>query len=531
MEKNGLRRLEGKRGFTMVELLAVIVILGILTTISIVGIQRIMGTAKQKYYESQEQSMVAAARNFSEKNKQYLPKINGHVSNVSLKKLVDSKYIEKVVDYSKKNCSEDDSFVQIFYYDNEYQYLPYLKCETWSSKDITNNQDIQFDFTFSGDVTNATLKYKVEDQTNGLATYYYTIYSNDKVVYTSEKYIVNTKSVEKTISLTEYIPGNIKIVMTGVSQKGMSNSNSATHSYGTGSDSATVQCGTVTGESTSWTTGNRKITVACIDATNGIKCARSSFTKEFTTSKKTGTITIKDKEGNSVDCPVNVYVDKDNPTVTSIAVTSRVSGYNSRSAKVTVKGSDTTSGLKSLCYSLTNNSSGCTWKNVPAGTTEVSWEITLSQADGSGATQSFYAFAKDNADRISTSKSTSYRLYKFCSQKGDYKCGKSSTGPGVPNIQYYHKYDDVCNQPGTNNGWGLKKVKCPYFDKYFPTEECEEYEIRACPCDTCNGTAEGRAVSDSVRGPDCNSLYCQNDVCKPEYCFNTANRGRAECHD
>ena len=177
-EKVKLSRLKTKRGFTMVELLGSIVILGILTTISITGIQGIMAKAKEKYYESQEQAIVAAARNFVEKNKQYLPKLNGSITNISLKTIVEAKYIDKVVDYSKKACSNDESFVQIFNYDNDYYYIPYLKCESWHSKEINNSQDINISFDFSGNASTALLKYTVEDQTNGLATYYYSIYAN-----------------------------------------------------------------------------------------------------------------------------------------------------------------------------------------------------------------------------------------------------------------------------------------------------------------------------------------------------------------
>ena len=529
MNKNGLRRLETKKGFTMVELLAVIVILGILTTISIVGIQSMMARAKEKYYESQEQSILAAARNFSEKNKQYLPKINGYVINIPLKKLVEAKYIDKVVDYSKKTCSEEDSFVQVFYYDNEYQYLPYLKCESWHSKEITNSQDVQIAFVFSGTAADAQLKYTIQDQTNGLATYYYTIYADDKLVYTSEKYIVNTKKIEKTINLSEYTPSEIKVIMTGISQKGLSNTNSQKHDFSAGDVTTQIQCGTVTGDSTSWiTSGSRKISVACVQGTNGIKCARNTFTKEFTANGKTGTIKISDTEGNTKDCPVNVYIDAGKPEVNSVEVTTRASGYNSKNVKIKISANDTVSGLSQICYSYSNNTSSCVWKNVTGTSATAEWDVTLPKNDGSGQTQTVYGFAKDVAGNISQVKSKNYTLYTFCSQLGGYKCGKSSPSG---NIGYYTDVDNVCNQPGTNNGWGLKLVDCPYFDKYFTSHQCSQKERRACPCDTWNSDPNTLAFSTSQRAPDCNSLYCNGDVCKPSYCFNTANRGNPNCHD
>lgn len=529
MKRRNLIRIKTKKGFTMVELLGTIVILGILTTISILGIQRLLSTAKEKYYESQEQALISAVRSFVEKNKQYLPKLNGQISNITLRTVIKAKYIDKVVDYNKNPCSEDDSFVQVFYYDKDYYYTPYLKCDNWHSKEIANSQDIEINLSFSGKINDAKLNYTVKDETNGLATYYYTIYKDNKQVFTSERYIVNNEDViNKTVELTDYTPGVIKVVMTGVSKKGKSKTESATKEYTIGDATEMIRCGTASGGSTSWTTGNRTITIPCLEGTNGIKCARDTYTKTFTTSMKEGTIKISDREGNEVNCPVNVYIDKGQPTVSAVNVTSRASGYNSRNVRVSVTAQDTVSGLKSICYSLTNNASGCNWKNVSGTDATATWDITMSQGDGSGASQTFYGFAKDNAENISPAKSKNYTLYTYCSQLGGYKCGKSSpTG----NVGYYTDINNVCNQPGTNNGWGLKLVNCPYFDKYFPTYRCSQMETRACPCDTWNSDPGTLAFSSSQRAPDCNWLYCRDDICKPSYCFDTGNRGNPNCHD
>ncbi len=71
-------------------------------------------------------------------------------------------------------------------------------------------------------------------------------------------------------------------------------------------------CGTVTGASTTWTTGNRTISVACSDGHSG--CENDSYSSTFTTTGRTGTITIKDNVGNTTSCTVNKYIDKSNPT-------------------------------------------------------------------------------------------------------------------------------------------------------------------------------------------------------------------------
>ena len=76
-------------------------------------------------------------------------------------------------------------------------------------------------------------------------------------------------------------------------------------------DTVKPSCGTVSGASTTWTAANRTITVGCSDSTSGC----SSTSKTFTSTTTTSSITLYDNAGNSTSCSVNVYVDKDKPTV------------------------------------------------------------------------------------------------------------------------------------------------------------------------------------------------------------------------
>ena len=78
-------------------------------------------------------------------------------------------------------------------------------------------------------------------------------------------------------------------------------------------DKTAPSCGSVTGASTSWTKNDRTITVVCQDNDSG--CLKPSYSNTFTSSSKTGTISISDNVGHTTDCPVNVYVDKDKPYV------------------------------------------------------------------------------------------------------------------------------------------------------------------------------------------------------------------------
>ena len=111
-------------------------------------------------------------------------------------------------------------------------------------------------------------------------------------------------------SKTSVVQGNT----TGVTYYGYvkNSSSSAKCSITFKVDKNAPTCGTATGSSTSWTSSNRTIKQACND-TGGSGCVNSSYDKTYSSSKKTDTVTISDKAGNTASCKYNVYVDKDNP--------------------------------------------------------------------------------------------------------------------------------------------------------------------------------------------------------------------------
>ena len=96
-----------KRGFTMVELLATIVIIGILGTVGVVGVTKSIKSAKDRYYVAQNKLFISAAQTYFTDNKSRLPMKSGTNKKVTLKTLNDENYIEKIVDYNKKEYNKD----------------------------------------------------------------------------------------------------------------------------------------------------------------------------------------------------------------------------------------------------------------------------------------------------------------------------------------------------------------------------------------------------------------------------------------
>ncbi len=97
-----------KKGFTMVELLATILIIGIVSGIGIVSVMNLRDNQREKFNKSQQQMFLETARTYFSENKQYLPQKPLGIEYVTLKELMESNYItEEFVDYDKQPFNND----------------------------------------------------------------------------------------------------------------------------------------------------------------------------------------------------------------------------------------------------------------------------------------------------------------------------------------------------------------------------------------------------------------------------------------
>ena len=113
-------------------------------------------------------------------------------------------------------------------------------------------------------------------------------------------------------------------------------------------DKIKPSCGDYTKLST-WINTNRTVSVGCSDANS--KCSKTTFSNEFTTTAKTGTITISDTAGNTNTCTVDVYVDKVKPSCGTITGASTT--WTNSNRTISVGCSDSNSGCKKSSYSST----------------------------------------------------------------------------------------------------------------------------------------------------------------------------------
>lgn len=97
-----------KKGFTMVELLATIVIIGILSSVGVVSVINIRKNQAVKFNQTQNKMFVETAKSYFKDNKQYLPREPLSSEYITLAELTEAKYItEDFVDYNGNKYNSD----------------------------------------------------------------------------------------------------------------------------------------------------------------------------------------------------------------------------------------------------------------------------------------------------------------------------------------------------------------------------------------------------------------------------------------
>lgn len=360
-----------KNGFTMIELLAVITLLGIVMVVAIPNVSRLIEKSKESKMESNKNTLLIATKSYLQANKDQYPKSIGEVKKIEANVLKSSGFLkEDITDGNKKSCMAD-SYVNVQKKSNgKYSYDVFLICPGDSSPGSTDSElDISGELWYvengvdkiseDGEegahlITKVTLHYKG----NGLnlASYSYVVLvsyagsddGNYTAIINSDLIKVVGKVQEKDVELdlTGHVDTTrdyyIKVIAKAYDEKGGSKS------FETGSrfknDQAPI-CGHVKvydgktivkeynfGENPDfkWVNTPRKVTVECKD-NNGSKCKKAKFSQVFTkTGNKLtsgevdeegyGYVRIEDNRGRTNDCLVKVNIDTIPPEVPTVSM-------------------------------------------------------------------------------------------------------------------------------------------------------------------------------------------------------------------
>lgn len=124
-----------RKGFTLMELLGAITILGILSGIAVVAVSGIIQNARQKHYETAEKNIEIAGESYAQQNRGILPKVIGQTTTIELSTLIEKNYIQPIKDHTDKECDSAESYVKIYKYSqSEYSYTAYLECNGYKTK-------------------------------------------------------------------------------------------------------------------------------------------------------------------------------------------------------------------------------------------------------------------------------------------------------------------------------------------------------------------------------------------------------------
>ena len=335
-----------KKGFTMVELLVTIIILGILTTLAYFGVSTILNRGSNSYYNSQEEMLVLAGREYFADYREKLPKDIGKTASVTLDTLIKESYIDPVKDEDDNDCNRDNTTVTVQKItDKDYQYYVTLVCDYYETKEDTAKPVITFSPNKQSTTKTITVKMEVTDNKD-VASYRYVI-TKDGEEYKDSGYQNYTGEV--TIKLTE--KGLYEIVGYAYDESGnRSSKRSGKYSIYKG-----IDCAKVTFTSNinvrSWTNKNITVTMKLPDNTYRWELSRRVNGGEYesvddyigatnrkltlnTEGKHQLKLVLYDAYGNScIATTGEYYIDKTAPTCTS-------SGGSSawRNKDLTIKG-------------------------------------------------------------------------------------------------------------------------------------------------------------------------------------------------
>lgn len=145
-----------KKGFTLVEILAAVAIMGILMGVAVAGVTKYLEKARQESYAAMESSAHAAAQNYIQKHSSVVPASSGITKNsssaevsaflddtskykkISVQTLVDEGFLPKLEDPASKDftCNGNVYVTKIKGTGSAldtYVYLVQIKCEDYES--------------------------------------------------------------------------------------------------------------------------------------------------------------------------------------------------------------------------------------------------------------------------------------------------------------------------------------------------------------------------------------------------------------
>lgn len=121
--------ISNRKGFSLIELMAVLIIVGALSAIAIAAATSAIGKSRAEKTEQNKKNVVMAAKMYVQNNRDLLPRNIGETVLVKFDVLKKSNYLKETVTNDKGESCMENSVIRIYKLSNsEYTYTPYLYC-------------------------------------------------------------------------------------------------------------------------------------------------------------------------------------------------------------------------------------------------------------------------------------------------------------------------------------------------------------------------------------------------------------------
>ena len=115
--------MKNKKGFTLAEILGVIVLLGVISTIVVITVNNSLKTNKEELYQIQINNIITGAKAWASSNVFQLPSSDGEELTLTLAQLKQDGFVDKDITNPVTKEKFDDSLkIKITKIDNNYTY-------------------------------------------------------------------------------------------------------------------------------------------------------------------------------------------------------------------------------------------------------------------------------------------------------------------------------------------------------------------------------------------------------------------------
>ena len=447
------------RGFTITELLAVVVILGLIVAIAVPVYFNVSKSVRENEYKSKKSYIESIASRYAEEN-------NATTAQVfSVGQLVASGYMsaEDYVDsdgtsipYLANPTNSNDNLachtvtITVENYDYNASMSDESNCEIVTSEVKASEMGIKA-YKLYGDSVGSEIN--IIGQSIDWVNTDVLISVNPKYEWNSMSLSINgeTKEVDKEKVCTSPVVSdcsNIIIVRAEVILKNTvaisvqteDKVNATTIEVKIDKEAPTV----TTEKNDAWVSENKQTIVYASDGSgSGAKSVYVTSTNVrpnvgtnsctisnrcFSVSDEiTGTILVEglnngtyylwgmDKAGNLAMTSTVLTITNvdDSPAIGEMTVRSSKSEYNSKEVVVSLNASDSESGVVEVCITTEDNSANCNWQKYANDIFTTNYQIATDE--GSGNNYTIYGFIKDGVGHVTKLGSKPYSVYKACS--------------------------------------------------------------------------------------------------------------------